>query len=213
MRSSDLEECIKKLRNKFTLKTENLYEETFLRLDADFPNDVGCISLFFLNLVHLMPGEAINLEANLPHAYLEGDCVECMACSDNTIRAGLSPKFKDVDALLRMLDYTPKDQDEVKYQARVFDDQQFTRGFIPKVDDFAVLEIKIPPGVEKYVIKNRKFGSILLVLEGHAVLKVNGQSLILDEAKIIFLPADTKQDLELLPKGKFTAYQAMFNDF
>lgn len=22
------------------------------------------------------------------------DCVECMACSDNTIRAGLTPKFK-----------------------------------------------------------------------------------------------------------------------
>ncbi len=33
------------------------------------------------------------------------DCIECMACSDNTIRAGLTPKFKDVDALCETLSY------------------------------------------------------------------------------------------------------------
>ena len=34
-----------------------------------------------------------------------GDCVECMALSDNTIRAGLTPKFKDVETLCNMLHY------------------------------------------------------------------------------------------------------------
>ena len=43
---------------------------------------------------------------NSPHAYLSGDILECMALSDNTVRAGLSPKHKDVDTLLRMLEYS-----------------------------------------------------------------------------------------------------------
>jgi len=31
-----------------------------------------------------------------------------MAQSDNVVRAGLTPKFKDVDTLVAMLDYTPR---------------------------------------------------------------------------------------------------------
>ena len=42
---------------------------------------------------------------NGPHAYISGDILECMALSDNTVRAGLSPKHKDVETLLNMLEY------------------------------------------------------------------------------------------------------------
>ena len=35
--------------------------------------------------------------------YLCGDAIECMALSDNVVRAGLTSKFKDVDTLLRMM--------------------------------------------------------------------------------------------------------------
>jgi mannose-6-phosphate isomerase class I len=44
--------------------------------------------------VRLAPGEAIFLAANEPHAYVSGELVECMAASDNVIRAGLTPKFR-----------------------------------------------------------------------------------------------------------------------
>ncbi len=40
------------------------------------------------------------------HLLVAGDCVECMACSDNVVRAGLTPKFKDVPTLCDMLTYT-----------------------------------------------------------------------------------------------------------
>ena len=43
---------------------------------------------------------------NVPHAYISGDLIECMTCSDNVIRGGLTPKFKDVDTLVSSLDYT-----------------------------------------------------------------------------------------------------------
>jgi mannose-6-phosphate isomerase len=43
------------------------------------------------------------LKANDIHAYLSGDIIECMAASDNVVRAGFTPKFKDVDTLISML--------------------------------------------------------------------------------------------------------------
>jgi len=77
-----------------------------LRLCADFPGDVGVFTPYLLNVVTLAPGEAIFLAANEPHAYLSGDCVEVMACSDNVVRAGLTPKYKDVASLCEMLTYS-----------------------------------------------------------------------------------------------------------
>ena len=38
--------------------------------------------------------QAIYLGANVPHAYISGEIVECMATSDNVIRAGLTPKLR-----------------------------------------------------------------------------------------------------------------------
>jgi mannose-6-phosphate isomerase class I len=76
-----------------------------LRLENQYPSDIGVIAAFFLNHVKLKPGEALFLGANEPHAYLSGECVECMATSDNVVRAGLTPKFIDVPTLCSMLTY------------------------------------------------------------------------------------------------------------
>lgn len=63
-------------------------EALVLRLNAQYPGDVGVLSAFFLNLISLPAGEAIYLAANEPHAYVSGELVECMAASDNVIRWG-----------------------------------------------------------------------------------------------------------------------------
>lgn len=42
------------------------------RLNHQFPNDIGCFSVYFLNVVLLQPGEALYLGPNEPHAYLDG---------------------------------------------------------------------------------------------------------------------------------------------
>lgn len=68
--------------------------------------DVGLLAVFFMNVVTVLPGRAIFIGPNIPHAYLDGDLVECMACSDNVVRAGLTPKHKDVETLLEMMDYS-----------------------------------------------------------------------------------------------------------
>ena len=50
--------------------------------------------------------QAIYLAANEPHAYLSGELVECMATSDNVVRAGLTPKLRDTEVLCSSLTYT-----------------------------------------------------------------------------------------------------------
>jgi len=76
-----------------------------LRLASQYPGDVGVFAPLVLNCFSLRPGQAIFLGPDEPHAYLAGDCVECMACSDNVVRAGLTPKLRDTDVLLDMLTY------------------------------------------------------------------------------------------------------------
>ena len=46
--------------------------ELVLRLNAQFPNDIGIFCTFLLNYVKLSPGEAIFLGAGEPHAYISG---------------------------------------------------------------------------------------------------------------------------------------------
>ena len=46
--------------------------EVMLRLYSQFPGDVGCFCVYFLNIINLLPGQAIFLNANMPHAYLSG---------------------------------------------------------------------------------------------------------------------------------------------
>mmetsp|Transcript_12232 Transcript_12232/g.34686 ORF Transcript_12232/g.34686 Transcript_12232/m.34686 type:complete len:478 (-) Transcript_12232:211-1644(-) len=83
-------------------------ERLALRLQKDYPGDVGIFSVFFLNYVRIAanePNRFIFCAPDEPHAYLYGDCVECMSLSDNVVRAGLTPKFKDVETLLDMMTY------------------------------------------------------------------------------------------------------------
>lgn len=80
-----------------------------MRLNSQYPDDVGVLVSLLLNYYSLVPGQALVLAANEPHAYLSGNCVECMATSDNVVRAGLTPKFKDSVTLVNMLTYNQGD--------------------------------------------------------------------------------------------------------
>ena len=75
------------------------------RLNEQYPKDVGVLCAYVLNYLALKPGQCIYLAANEPHAYLAGECIECMATSDNVVRAGLTPKLRDTAILCDMLTY------------------------------------------------------------------------------------------------------------
>jgi len=84
-------------------------ERLFVDLAVEYPDgDLGLLILFLLNLVHLEPGQAVYTPAGVPHVHLSGSVVECMAASDNVVRAGLTPKFKDSETLLEIMDARPR---------------------------------------------------------------------------------------------------------
>jgi len=63
--------------------------------------DRAIFSLYLFNIVKVNPGEAVFQAAGVPHAYMEGQCMELMANSDNVLRAGLTPKHIDVPELMK----------------------------------------------------------------------------------------------------------------
>ena len=90
-----------------SLKEQNIAYEWILRLNDQYPHDIGVLSPLLLNMVHLQPGQALFLPARQLHAYLDGLGIELMANSDNVLRGGLTPKHVDVPELIRILDFEP----------------------------------------------------------------------------------------------------------
>nr|XP_008247438.3 mannose-6-phosphate isomerase isoform X2 [Oryctolagus cuniculus] len=145
---------------------EDVLGELLLQLHQEYPGDIGCFAIYFLNVLTLKPGEAMFLEANVPHAYLKGDCVECMACSDNTVRAGLTPKFIDVPTLCEMLSYSPSpSQDRLFHPARSQEDPCLSI-YNPPVPDFTVMKMEVPGSAAEYKVTALDSASILLVVQG-----------------------------------------------
>ena len=89
-------------------------DRTVVALARAYPGDVGVVLALLFNRVTLAPGEAVYLPAGQLHAYLHGTGIEVMASSDNVLRAGLTPKYVDIDEILRIVDFTPHTTDRVE---------------------------------------------------------------------------------------------------
>ncbi|CAG9771619.1 unnamed protein product [Ceutorhynchus assimilis] len=187
-------------------KTQRAYLHADLvqRLHSQFPYDNGVLMVYFLNYLKLHPSEAIFLGANEPHAYLSGDCIECMACSDNVVRAGLTPKLVDVDTLCSMLIYTGAPPTE-KLFAPTREDE-FSVIFRPPVPDFAVIKISVPAAENSYSIITRSSASILLIISGKA--QYNNGTVV--PGTVLFLPSDEMITFTNL-EGELLIYQAIAN--
>ncbi|KAJ1529786.1 hypothetical protein ONE63_006532 [Megalurothrips usitatus] len=156
------------------------------KLSSEFPGDVGCFCVYFMNYLSLNPGDALYLGPNEPHAYLSGDCIECMACSDNVVRAGLTPKYIDVDTLCTMLTYNCEEADSKRFQPVAVD--SYTQIFSPPVPDFAVAKVEIPKQTDSYDIGPRTSASIILVVSGKGSAK---HDLQVQRGSVLFVPAHT----------------------
>ncbi|CAD7672649.1 unnamed protein product [Nyctereutes procyonoides] len=187
---------------------EDIYGELLLQLHQQYPGDIGCFAIYFLNLLTLKPGEAMFLEANVPHAYLKGDCVECMACSDNTVRAGLTPKFIDVPTLCEMLSYTPS-KDRLFLPAQSQEDPYLSI-YDPPVPDFTVMKMQVPGSVAEYKVLAVDSASILLVVQGRVTASTpTAQTPIpLQRGGVLFIGANEGVSLKLAMPGDLLLFRA-----
>lgn len=156
-------------------------ETLILRLIEQYGIDIGCFCPYLLNYITLEPGEAVFLRANEPHAYLSGDCIECMACSDNVVRAGLTPKFIDKATLCDMLTY----RTGLPSIQRGLEQNEGIRLYSSPVSEFEVEAITVS---DTLLLPSRQGPSILLVLDGTGMAD---SSLLLTRGRVYIIPANT----------------------
>jgi mannose-6-phosphate isomerase len=168
-----------------------------------YPGDSGVIAPLYLNLLSLVPGEAIYLPAGILHAYVHGMGVELMANSDNVLRGGLTPKHIDLKELFRVLVFSP-------FKPRVLSpgvraaagDQSFRFKYPAPCGEFSLSLIQ---GGEN--VFSEKGPSIALVTEGELLIKDRGgnEKLRLKQGESAFIPAGEE---ELVFSGAYTLYAA-----
>ncbi|VDK42777.1 unnamed protein product [Anisakis simplex] len=195
---SSIETMITRIKKK---DTQTALDNLLIRLHDEFPGDVGIFSALLLNYYTLKKGESVYLGPNQPHAYLFGDCIECMACSDNTIRAGLTPKFKDVDTLCSNLTFQMS-------PPPYFKPRQLSESVVeyaPPVHEFAVHQIK----KGESLLWNVYASSIMIVVSGHTELMIKDKvEMQVNVGEVVFIAADCDAVHVQNTSDDFIAYRA-----
>lgn len=154
------------------------------RLAQDHSDDSGILAPLVLNLVSLVPGEAIYIPARTPHAYLRGTGVEVMACSDNVLRAGLTTKHIAPDELLTTVIFRSM-QPEIMNPPVINAEQRFS---VP-VDDFELSILRLQHG-DIFPVGLLPEAELLYGLKGHITLRnAQGEQWPLTPATAVLLPA------------------------
>lgn len=156
-----------------------------VELNSQYPNDVGLLAPLMLNVLELQPGEAMFLDAGTPHAYIKGTGLEIMANSDNVLRAGLTPKYMDVEELVSSCKFAALDKDKILTQP-VESDGEFN--FPVPVEDFKFSVLKQPKN--KPLTLNR--AEILFAVDSDVTLQSGDETLVLTKGQSAFVPLSTK---------------------
>ncbi|KAJ9081324.1 Mannose-6-phosphate isomerase, variant 3 [Entomophthora muscae] len=206
-----LDKLFQRLEAKPDILRPDISELAF-RLHNQYPGDVGIFCSFMLNFVVLSPGQAIFLGANEPHAYLKGDCIECMATSDNVIRAGLTPKFKDVEVLTSMLTYNCDPIAEKIFSGVHMPGSPYSLLYDPPIPEFSVISIRIPdPGLSQEC-KISNGPGILLVTSAplSSLLVSNDEQYMLSKGNVFFIPPNTEFSMTFGHVPSVSPLQAFF---
>jgi mannose-6-phosphate isomerase len=164
--------------------------KTVLELGERYPGDAGVLAALLLNRITLGPGEGIFLSAGNLHAYLHGVGLEVMANSDNVLRGGLTPKHVDVPELLRVLNFNPTTESQLRAQthpdglASFYDTPtaEFAASMLTLGDDQIGHEVDAP---------SRHDGpQILLCIEGATAVHGKAGALTLTRGAAAWVAAD-----------------------
>lgn len=149
-----------------------------------YNNDLGLFSPFLLNIVELEPGEAMFLQAETPHAYINGMALEIMANSDNVLRAGLTSKFIDICELIENTNFQPMNHEDLKCKPIQYDGRDV---YSLPVDDFKFDVITLEQEIEQEVTS----AEILLCLEDKIKITSKEQSIELSKGESVFITANS----------------------
>jgi mannose-6-phosphate isomerase len=205
----DLYQEVRQELTEFMLSAQNTGGEWELMREfaRQYPGDPAIIAPLYLNVFHLEPGEAIFLNAGVPHSYIRGLGVELMANSDNVLRGGLTAKHVDIPALMKVLDFTPMQPRIIKPDAS---SGCFT--YPAPCEEFSLTVMR---GADGGAAQTANFAcnapAIVIVTEGEVSIEAPGGGAVLKQGEAAFIPArgDNGNAADpLVLQGNYTLYAA-----
>ncbi|MBN1672128.1 MAG: mannose-6-phosphate isomerase, class I [Kiritimatiellae bacterium] len=157
-----------------------------VKLNEQYPGDIGVLFPALLNLVCLQPGEAMFLPAGELHAYLDGVGMELMANSDNVLRGGLTPKHMDVPELLKTLSFASGRVDILTPETRPNGERLYPR----RAAEFALSAVRPEPGTPCLSPADRSV-EIMIGIEGTGRIteEPGGGSVQMGQGVSVLIPA------------------------
>lgn len=129
-----------------------------------------------------------------------------MANSDNVVRAGLTPKFRDKTTLCEILAYSPKPPREQVFQPKPHPVLPGIMLYDPPTPEFTIALIKINEEISIPAIAGP---SIFLVIEGSGNITATDDKVDYKVGEVLFVPAmNTIKIMPTIPTLIFQAFCA-----
>lgn len=152
-------------------------------LGEQFPGDPGVLAPLLMNYERLSPGQVVYTGPGTLHAYLRGLAVEVMASSDNVVRAALTHKHVDAEAVLEITDFTPG---LTSFPAPSFSAPGVVQYRVPGIEDFAV-QVVTCRGGERFEAANAG-PRIVVCIEGEIVAEADDR-IAMSPGEAVFVAA------------------------
>ena len=139
-----------------------------------------------------------------------------MANSDNVIRAGLTPKLRDIPNLISNLTYTASPSSkhvvEPRHSSLSVSKSSVSMLYDPPIPEFSVIQVKVPSG-GKECHDGIRGPSIAIVTEGKGKVSwgFEGEGLDIGLGDVFFVGARTRIELEssgVVEVGELVIYRA-----
>ena len=117
-----------------------------------------------------------------------------MAASDNVVRAGFTPKYKDIKTLTTMLTYNTAPAEEQKMKPSKFQDCKFSTLYDPPIEEFSVVRTELKNAEERMGPIDGP--SLIIVTNGSGKLLAKGFETELKEGSVWFIGAGVEINLK-----------------
>ena len=181
---------------KFNRTQDKKREKLFLQLKEKYDYEVGLLVIFFLNFIHLEKNEAVFLDTGILHTYLKGNIVECMANSDNVIRAGLTNKHKDIETLTQTIEYTPRKVDILNSNQEAKTKVEYPN----PASEFNIYKYDLD-NCNTTTIENIHSVEVLFIVEGSLIISKDDNKLQLNKGESALIPAEMEK-YKIIPSQK-----------
>ncbi|BDR55057.1 mannose-6-phosphate isomerase, class I [Bombiscardovia apis] len=179
-----------------------------------FPGDPAALCLLMMNAVCLEEGESVYIPAGTPHAYISGTAAEIMTNSDNVLRAGMTPKHKDIANLLHSVDCQPASPIDPSSSMIATLAMQNMVTYRPHISEYMLVYGRVEPGLDAWPLMGKiaqRYGDlvqrlgprrllmpqsgprVLVCTEGSLLVRSQAQEAVVDQGQSLFIPSSDGQ--------------------